>query len=102
LFSQQANARDIMLGGAWSVNVNNSETDPINFYAGSWLRFSNLTDAIIPYVGLDFGSFSLGLTYDINVSSLKSASETVGGIEVSLIYIKRPSDGRKAIACPKF
>jgi len=102
LYSQQANATDIMLGGAWSVNVNNNDANPINFYAGSWFRFSNLTDAVIPYIGLDFGEFSLGLTYDINVSSLKSASESIGGIEVSLIYIKKPSDGRKAIACPKF
>lgn len=102
LYSLQANAVDAMLGGAWSVNVNNNTTNPINFYAGSWLRFSNLTDAIIPYIGLDFGGFTLGLSYDVNISSLKSASESMGGIEVSLIYIKLPSDGRKPIPCPKF
>jgi type IX secretion system PorP/SprF family membrane protein len=102
LFSKQADATDAMLGGAWSVNVNNNDASPVNFYLGSWVRFSNLTDAIIPYVGLDFSNFTLGISYDVNVSSLKSASESVGGIEVSLIYIKRPSDGRKPIPCPKF
>lgn len=102
LFSKQANATNIVLGGAWSINVNNNETDPINFYAGSWVRFNNVTDAIIPYVGLDFGPFTLGFSYDVNVSSLKTASQSQGGIEISLIYIKRPSDGRKSIPCPKF
>jgi len=102
LFSKQENATNVELGGAWSVNVNNDEADPINFYLGTWVRFSNLTDAIIPYVGLDFSSFTLGISYDVNVSSLKTASEGMGGIELSLIYIKKSSSGRKTIPCPKF
>jgi type IX secretion system PorP/SprF family membrane protein len=102
MYSQQAEARDIVLGGAWSVNVNNNDANPVNFYLGSWVRFNNVTDAIIPYVGLDFGSFTLGISYDVNVSALKAASESQGGIEVSLIYIKKTSDGRKPIPCPKF
>jgi type IX secretion system PorP/SprF family membrane protein len=102
LYSKQASATDFVAGGAWSVNVNNSETDPVNLYVGSWARFSNLTDAIIPYVGLDFGSFTLGMSYDVNISSLKSASEGMGGVEISLIYIKKSSDGKKGIPCPKF
>jgi type IX secretion system PorP/SprF family membrane protein len=102
MYSRQANATDVELGGAWSSNLNNDRENPINFYLGSWFRFNNVTDAIIPYIGLDWQSFSLGLTYDVNVSSLKSASEGVGGIEISLIYIKKASDGRKPISCPKF
>jgi type IX secretion system PorP/SprF family membrane protein len=104
LYSRQSNAVDAMIGGTWSYNLNNEEptTSPINLYLGVWTRFSNLTDAIIPYVGLDIGSFTVGMTYDVNVSSLKSASESQGGFEISLIYIKKPSDGRKTIPCPKF
>ena len=70
--------------------------------SGAWVRFSNLTDAIIPYVGMDFSDFTLGLSYDVNVSSLKTASNSQGGIEISLVYIKKSSNGRKAIPCPKF
>jgi type IX secretion system PorP/SprF family membrane protein len=102
LYSQQADATNIVLGGAWSVNVNNNDNNPVNFYLGSWVRFNNVTDAVIPYLGLDFGSFTMGLSYDINVSALKSASESMGGIEISLIYVKKTSDGRKPIPCPKF
>jgi type IX secretion system PorP/SprF family membrane protein len=102
VYSRQADALDIQLGAAWSTNLNNDVENPLNFYLGTWVRFNNVTDAIIPYIGLDFDDFTLGLTYDVNVSTLRSASETVGGIEISLIYIKKHSDGRKPIACPKF
>ena len=100
LFSQQAGAHETVLGGAVAFNLNNDETEnPTNFYAGSWLRFN---DAIIPYLGLEWGDFRLGMTYDVNYSSLKVGSQSRGGIEVSLIYIKMPASGRKGIPCPKF
>ena len=102
LFNNQAGAREIVFGGAWAVSATSDETDPVNFYAGLWGRFTNTTDAIIPYVGLDYNSFSLGVTYDVNVSALQTASQSRGGIEISLIYIKKASDGRRGIPCPKF
>jgi type IX secretion system PorP/SprF family membrane protein len=104
MYSRQSNAVDAMLGGAWSYNLNGDEpaSPPINLYLGMWARFSNLTDAIIPYVGLDVGSFTIGMSYDVNVSSLKPASQGQGGFEISVIYIKKPNDGRKTIPCPKF
>jgi len=102
LYNSQAGAHMAVLGGAWAIKANNDEVDPVNVYFGLWGRFSNVTDALIPYVGLDYNSFSLGMTYDVNVSTLKAASQSRGGIEISLIYIKKPSDGRRSIPCPKF
>jgi hypothetical protein len=43
----------------------------------------------------------LGATYDVNTSSLKAASQSRGGIEISLIYIKR-TPGARGVPCPKF
>ena len=98
--SRQANAVNTMIGGAYMLNLNQDETNPTNLYLGSWFRFG---DAIIPYVGLEFGEFHLGATYDVNVSSLKPASNMRGGAELSLIYIKKPSDpDAKKLNCPKF
>jgi hypothetical protein len=102
LYSRQDNATNVVLGGAYSINVNHDNDNPTNLYVGSWLRFNNITDALIPYLGLDFGSFTLGLSYDVNISALKTASQSQGGIEISLVYIKKSSDGRKAVPCPKF
>ncbi len=98
--SMQAKAHNTMAGAAYSLNVNNSEDNPTNVYVGAWYR---LNDAVIPYVGLEFGEFHIGATYDVNISSLKAASNSRGGIEVSLIYIKKYTDpNMKKLNCPKF
>lgn len=100
LHSRQAGAHNTVVGGAVAFNLNNDmEENPTNVYFGTWYRFN---DALIPYVGLEFGEFRLGATYDVNTSSLNAASKRQGGIELSLIYIKRPPDGRPKIPCPKY
>jgi type IX secretion system PorP/SprF family membrane protein len=98
--SMQAKAHNTMVGGAFSLNVNNSEDNPTNVYFGSWYRFG---DALIPYLGLELGGLQIGASYDVNTSSLKPASNTRGGMELSLIYIKKPVDpNAKKLNCPKF
>ena len=44
-------------------------------------------DAMIPSVILDISGFSVGISYDINISRLTEASSGRGGIEISLKYI---------------
>jgi type IX secretion system PorP/SprF family membrane protein len=103
LVNNQAGAREYVVGGAWQIAASTDEANPVNFYAGLWGRFTNnTTDAVIPYVGLDYSDFSLGITYDVNVSSLQTASQSRGGIEVSLIYIKKRGSGHHSIPCPRF
>jgi type IX secretion system PorP/SprF family membrane protein len=98
--SMQAKAHNTMIGGAYSLNVNNDEENPTNVYLGTWYRFN---DALIPYVGLEFGEWHFGASYDVNTSSLKPASNSRGGVEISLIYIKKPVDpNAKKLNCPKF
>ena len=99
IHSRQAGATNTVIGGAVALNANGDLDNPTSLYVGSWLR---LGDAVIPYVGLEFNDFRLGASYDVNVSSLRTASQSRGGLEISLIYVKRHDDGRKTIACPKF
>lgn len=102
-FSTQAKAQNIMVGGTFSLNVNNSEDNPTNVYLGAWTRFNNVNDALIPYVGLEFSEFHIGASYDVNISPLKIASNSRGGVEISLIYIKKYTDpNMKKLNCPKF
>ncbi len=97
--SRQAGAFETVAGGALAYNINNDFDQPTSFYAGAWYRFG---DALIPYLGFEWSDLRFGATYDVNTSSLKTASQKRGGIEISLIYIRRHSDGRKDIPCPKF
>ncbi len=98
--SMQAKAHNTMVGGAFALNVNGDDANPTNLYLGSWYRFN---DAVIPYIGLEFGEFHFGVSYDVNTSSLKPASNVRGGGEFSLIYIKKPVDpNAKKLNCPKF
>lgn len=98
--SRQANATNTTLGGAYALNVNEDEANPTNIYLGLWYRFK---DAVIPYVGLEYGAFHIGYTYDVNTSTLKPGTNMRGGNEISLIYIKQPVDkSLKKLNCPKF
>ena len=104
LFNRQATASELVFGGALEIPASTDENKPVNVYIGSWARINNVTDALIPYVGLDYGSFNLGMTYDVNISAFKPASQSQGGIEISLIYMfKKTHDaGSHEVQCPRF
>jgi len=100
MHSRQANAVNTVVGGAYMLNISPDEWNPTNLYLGTWFWFG---DAVIPYVGLEFGEFRVGASYDVNISSLKPASNMRGGAEFSIIYIKKPVDpNAKKLNCPKF
>ncbi|MEO9021969.1 MAG: PorP/SprF family type IX secretion system membrane protein [Ginsengibacter sp.] len=98
IFQYQSKATETVIGGALAAAIDPLSENPSNVYGGLWYRFN---DAVIPYIGLEFSGLRVGVTYDVNVSSLKSASQSRGGMEISLIYVKRPP-GYKGIPCPKF
>ena len=60
-------------------------------------------DAIIPVIKLNTNKLSIGLSYDVNVSQLKTASSYRGGFELTLSYMglwnKANSDAEK-VHCP--
>ncbi len=100
IHQRQAGASETVLGGAMSFNVNGEEERPTEIYAGFWYR---LNDAIIPYIGLEVQNLRVGLTYDVNTSSLRTASNSRGGTELSIIYVHKPGDPLlKKNNCPKF
>jgi type IX secretion system PorP/SprF family membrane protein len=51
--------------------------------AGIYYR---LGDAVIPYIGYTHNEIQFGLSYDVNVSSVKSGSVSTRSFEISLIY----------------
>lgn len=77
------------------------------FYVGSWVRLSNkvetgiLTDALILSTRFDYNQFSLGFSYDVNVSALQPASSNNGAFEFALVY-KFCNNERRGVYCPNF
>lgn len=57
--------------------------DPYTIYFGSFLRWG---DAFVPVVKMDFKHMSVGLSYDVNVSKLKTVSNYRGGFELTASY----------------
>ena len=94
----QNKASETTLGAAISANLSQDAEKPSAIYLGSWVR---LNDAVVPYLGLEFGGLRIGVSYDFNISNLKAATASRGGSEFSLIFIKRPAD-YEGIPCPKF
>lgn len=78
-----------------------------SFQFGLWTRVSNkietgvLNDAAILSTRFDYENFSLGFSYDINVSPLREASNGNGGFEFALVY-KICGVERRGVYCPNF
>ncbi len=68
---------------------------------GAFLRAK---DAIIPVVKLEMQSLSVAISYDVNVSELKTSSQGSGGFELSLSYIGflGGSNTKSKIIYPRF
>lgn len=71
-------------------------------YGGLFLRAN---DAIIPVFRLDLGTYDIGLSYDVNISPLKTASRSMGGFEISFSYkgfFKSRNSTLDKLNCPHF
>jgi type IX secretion system PorP/SprF family membrane protein len=77
------------------------------FQLGGWARVANridsgvLMDAFILSTRFDYDNFSIGFSYDINVSDLVPASNNNGAFEFSLVY-KICGPERRGVYCPRF
>lgn len=94
----QNKSTETVLGSALGITAANAGDNPATIYLGSWLRIG---DALIPYLGFEFTGLRLGVSYDVNTSALRAATNSRGGMEVSIIYIKSLPDPT-GIPCPKF
>jgi type IX secretion system PorP/SprF family membrane protein len=99
-YQNQAGASETIFGAAIGLTVNDDFDRAVDVYAGSWIR---LNDAIIPYIGIEFNTLRVGISYDVNTSRLAAASRRQGGMELSLIYTQKHSDpNKKKLNCPRF
>jgi type IX secretion system PorP/SprF family membrane protein len=95
-----------MIGGAllgWAkaatTNANESGAAAFFIYIGAFYR---VNDAVIPTVKIKYKDYSFGLSYDVNVSKLKTASQLRGGLELTVFKtgLLTPPDNRGKTLCP--
>lgn len=100
IYQNQAKAQETNVGLSGAIDFNKDFT----LFMGGYYR---VKDAVIPYIGADYKGFRLGLSYDVNASSLNRIETTknVGAIEISLMYIGRYialPDVTSVLYCPRF
>jgi type IX secretion system PorP/SprF family membrane protein len=101
LFSSQGKFRELVFGSNLRYRLDQSQFFKRNLYGGVWYRNQ---DALIASVGMDYNQWHVGLSYDINTSTLEVASDNRGGLELSVTYIIQKFNPviRKYKICPKF
>lgn len=88
LYMKYNGATEMILGSNISFKIWENSFKLNSLYAGMYLRngLSSLSDAAIVVAGVKIKSFVIGTSYDVNISSLNTASNYKGAFEFSLIY----------------
>jgi hypothetical protein len=91
--------REIIAGGTFSKRMGDEYASTTTIHAGMYYRHN---DAVVPVLKFDVNQLSIGLSYDINISTLAPASLNRGGFEISLGYLVIKPKHAETILCPKF
>ncbi len=96
VYMSQGPHLEIVPGAAVRFNIGEYEGVKDFFELGAWFRIVNNVDgagtvigndAIIAYTKFSFSSYSIGLSYDYNTSSLSQGSSANGAFELSVSYM---------------
>jgi type IX secretion system PorP/SprF family membrane protein len=111
----QGQSIETMFTGEVKILFDQREPDNGNFRFGAMLRMvggdpnapwtDNRLDpeSVVLTTGVEWNHINLGVAYDINVSSLLSATQSRGAFEVGLSYVGRwKRSTPQTIYCPKF
>lgn len=105
LYMSQQRASDLLVGGAFEIDVPANDMRVSSMYAGILFRdgFQRNSDAFALQAGLDVGEITAGVSYDINISELQVATNSRGAIELYVTY-RSPSTllKRNALPCDRF
>lgn len=94
LYLKQGNAQEIA-GGAYAQLMLNTESDLL---FGTNLR---MEDSAIAFLGLHFKRMVFGLSYDFNTSQLNRATNSKGGLELSIAFTSKKGIVGPNFFCPR-
>ena len=101
--SLQGSFKETIGGALYSYKLGGDPEKPTyTIHGGAFLRWK---DALIPVIKIDKQPISIAISYDVNVSQLKTASQGRGGFELSIAYIgflERDNSSQYKMLCPRF
>jgi len=92
--------QEVVVGGMGKWTVPGPSNDPE--FALSMGAFYRVNDAIIPTVRITFKKTTIGITYDVNNSTLKDATKAQGGFEMSIFFSGSFLSVTDQHLCPRF
>lgn len=98
-------ASEMLFGFNLMTLLQENKAKATGAYAGIIVRngINRNTDAIVAVLGLKFKNLEIGFNYDFNVSGLRSATQSRGAYEFSIVYTGASSVLNKtAIPCDRF
>ena len=98
IYQRQSKTNYFSVGGALGYYLSNdyyTQKDVLVSF-GLWYWSNN---AIIPYVGLSYSNFQVGLSYDVTVSKLRQADPRPKTFEISLV-LRGDKKNEGVIWCP--
>jgi type IX secretion system PorP/SprF family membrane protein len=81
-------ASEFLMGARAFYSLDADYSIKKSLFLGTYFRkgFDNLTDAVFAVIGMNYGHYYGGVSYDFNISQLKTASNYRGALELSFIY----------------
>lgn len=101
-YSKQGPSTETIGGVLYSYKLDDISNPKYILHAGAFLRWK---DALIPVAKLEVRPLAFALSYDANVSQLKTVSNGRGGFELSIsyqAYFDRYNSSKEAVRCPRF
>jgi type IX secretion system PorP/SprF family membrane protein len=98
-------ASEFLMGARAFYSIDKDYSISKSLFLGGYFRhgFSNLTDAVFAVVGMNYKQYYGGVSYDFNISQLKTASNYRGALELSFIYTGLSTRLTKtAIPCDRY
>ena len=102
-YARQGPYNEILVGAllSWTA-ASQAFEETVVLSGGAYYRYA---DAIIPVVKLKYKHLALGISYDVNISTLKEASKMQGAYELTL-FVSGKYAGKNGLAsktvCPRF
>lgn len=95
----QGKYREIVYGMDVKWYLDNISQHQVSLATGASHRHG---DALVTHLTMEYDAFIFAFYYDANISSLTSASHTIGAFELGLVYRMASNRGVRSIKCPVF